>query len=587
MTTAVLTESETESSNTHSKPSNRRPARKMRLGEQLVNAGLIKPGELESALEQQNVKKQLLGETLIELGFVEGDKLLPFLAEQFNVPYIHLREGAVDPKVVQLIPRSKAEEFQAIALFRVRGELTVAMQDPRHLDHVDELERITGLKIRPALALRSAIEQVLPRCYEDGFEVDTVTADMDRDAIAVHDDAIEVELQNVESMADGSPIINLVNYMILQAVRQGSSDIHIEPGMYNTSVRYRVDGMLREVLRPRREFHPAIVSRIKVMAKMDIAEHRLPQDGRVHVIVDRREIDLRCSTLPTVQGEKVVLRVLDRANVTFNMDELGLREEQLNLMQQMLAKPYGLMLVTGPTGSGKTTTLYSAIELIKSVQRNIVTVEDPVEYQLSLINQVHANAATTLSFAKVLRAILRQDPDVIMIGEIRDGETAEVAIQAALTGHLVLSTLHTNDSASAVTRLQDMNVASFKIAAAFVGAIAQRLVRRVCPNCMTPYYPTAELLETLHYDGDKNRQFTKGEGCHECYDTGYKGRVGIYEILNGTREIRELIGQQAELDAIRQCYQSQGGTTLLTEGLRLAEEGITSIDEVMRVAFFE
>lgn len=568
-------------------PSRPKPGRRVRLGEQLLQAGLIKPGELESALQEQSVRNKLLGETLVELGFVEEDQILPFLANQLGVPYIHLREGTVDPAVVKLIPRSKADEFQAIAMFKVRETLTVAMHDPQQLDHIDEIERITGLRVRPALAMKASIEQILPRCYEDGFEVDAVTADMDRDAVAVHDDAIQVELQNVESLADGSPIINLVNYMILQAVRQGASDIHIEPGMNNTAVRYRVDGMLREVLRPRREFHPAIVSRIKVMAKMDIAEHRLPQDGRVHVIVDRREIDLRCSTLPTVQGEKVVLRVLDRANVTFNMDELGLPDDQLTTMKDMLAKPHGLVLVTGPTGSGKTTTLYSAIELIKSVQRNIVTVEDPVEYQLPLINQVHANSATTLSFAKVLRAILRQDPDVIMIGEIRDGETADVAIQAALTGHLVLSTLHTNDSASAVTRLQDMGVAPFKIAAAFVGAIAQRLVRRVCPNCSTTFYPPAEVLESLHYQGDKNRQFVRGEGCHECFDTGYKGRIGIYEILNGCTDVREMINQQMNIEAIRQWHKQQGGSTLLQEGLRLAEEGVTSIEEVSRVAFFE
>ncbi|MCG6155836.1 GspE/PulE family protein [Rubinisphaera margarita] len=561
--------------------------RQQRLGEKLINAGLLTPDELESALQQQSAKGQRVGEALVELGFIEEEQLLPFLAEQMGIPYVVLREGLIDPKTVRVLPRSKAEEFGAIVMFKVRGVLTVAMQNPQQLDYIDEIERLTECRVRPILALSSAIEQLLPRCYDEGFEVDAVTADMDRDAVSVQDDAIHVELQKVESIADGSPIVNLVNYMILQAARQGASDIHIEPGMHQSTVRFRVDGMLREILRPRREFHPAIVSRIKVMAKMDIAEHRLPQDGRIHVVVDHRDIDLRCSTLPTVQGEKVVLRVLDRSNVTFNLNELGIPDDQLKIMKGLLAKPYGMALVTGPTGSGKTTTLYSAIELVKSVQQNIVTVEDPVEYQLAQINQVHANAGTTLSFAKVLRAILRQDPDVIMIGEIRDGETAEVATQAALTGHLVLSTLHTNDSASAVTRLSDMGIASYKIAAAFLGAIAQRLVRRICPNCRTTYYPPAGQLERLHYSGDLNRQFVRGEGCHECYDSGYKGRIGIYEILQADNELRELIGSGVQAEVIRRWHREHGASNLLNEGLRLAEQGVTSIDEVMRVAFFD
>ncbi|MFQ5730792.1 MAG: GspE/PulE family protein [Planctomycetaceae bacterium] len=557
------------------------------LGERLVRARIISPGELETALGQQKAEGRRIGEVLSELGFLDEPQLLPILSEQMDVPYVDLRDGLVDPAVVRLIPRVLAEEFVCLALFRVRTTLTVAMADPQELAQIDRIEDITGLRVRPVLALRSALDPLIPRAYEEGFEVDAVTADMDRDAVSVQDDAFHVELQDLESIADGSPIVNLVNYAILHAVRQGSSDIHIEPGQNHSSVRFRVDGQLREVLRPRREHHASIVSRIKVMAKMDIAEHRVPQDGRVHVIVDNREIDLRVSTLPTVFGEKVVMRVLDRANITFSLDELGMPDDLLSSMQSMLARPYGLLLVTGPTGSGKTTTLYSAIELIKSVHKNIVTVEDPVEYQLELINQVQANSATSLSFTRVLRSILRQDPDVIMVGEIRDSETAEVAIQAALTGHLVLSTLHTNDSASAITRLLDMGIASYKIAAAFVGAVAQRLVRTVCPNCRTLYYPSDELLQALRYRGNKDRQFVRGEGCHACYDTGYKGRTGIYEILSGTHELREVIGGEPSVEAVRAWHRSQGAATLLDEGLRLAEAGTTSLDEVMRVALFD
>jgi type II secretory ATPase GspE/PulE/Tfp pilus assembly ATPase PilB-like protein len=341
------------------------------------------------------------------------------------------------------------------------------------------------------------------------------------------------------------------------------------------------------VLRPRRDIYPAIVSRVKVMAKMDIAEHRLPQDGRLHVVVEGREIDLRVSTLPTVLGEKAVLRVLDRRRLTFNLDLLGLPFDLLAQLKQLLAKPHGLLLVTGPTGSGKTTTLYSALELIKSVHRNIVTVEDPVEYQLEQVNQVQIDEATSFSFAGALRSILRQDPDVIMVGEIRDTETAQVAVQAALTGHLVLSTLHTNDSAGAVTRLIDMGVAPYKVAAALIGVVAQRLVRTICPHCKTSYYPPSDLLASFRYQGDTRRPFARGEGCPKCHDTGFQGRLGIYEVLSGGPEFRQMIIQDANLDQIRNWCRSQGGRTLFDEGIRLAEKEQTSLDEVMRVAFFE
>lgn len=554
------------------------------LGEQLVRAGILTPNELETALNQQNAKKLRLGETLVELGFIEEEQLLPFVEKQIGVPSTRLRDGVIDPCVVQVIPRQTADALNVVALFKVRDTLTVAMAEPDNLMQLDEIERVTGLRVKPVLALKSAIQRMLPRVYEENFEVDAVTADVEHEAIELQAEAISVDLQDVGSMADGSPIVNLVNYILVHAVRQGASDIHIEAGRRHSTVRFRVDGQLREVLRPRRDFHPAIVSRLKVMAKMDIAEHRIPQDGGLHVVVEKREIDMRVSTLPTVQGEKVVLRILDRSNVTFKLDELGIPGPLLTDLKSMLAKPYGLMLVTGPTGSGKTTTLYSALELVKSVHRNIVTVEDPVEYQLELINQVHVNKAVSLNFASVLRSILRQDPDVIMIGEIRDAETAEVAIQAALTGHLVLSTLHTNDSAGAITRLLDMGIASFKISAALVGVVAQRLVRTICPKCRTYHYPTAELLESIKYKGDRRRQFIYGEGCNACHDTGYKGRIGVYEVMPANEELRELIVKSPNVSTFRNWHRERGGTNLLDEGIRMAEEGLTSLDEVTRVA---
>ncbi|MAT72343.1 MAG: hypothetical protein CMJ58_22805 [Planctomycetaceae bacterium] len=556
--------------------------RRLRLGEQLLALGRITQAELDAALREQK-GGQRLGETLVKLGFIEESELLPCLADQFKVPCAQLREGLVDPQAARLIPRALAEATCSIGLFRVHGTLTVAMANPRDLASIDRLEQHTGLRVRPVLALESGIVELLGRVYGEGFQVETVTADLEEGAVALNEEAIQLDLEGLADAIDESPVINLVNYILLQAVRQRASDIHIEPAPRNTIVRYRVDGMLREVMRPRREFHPAIVSRIKVMARMDVAEHRLPQDGRINIIVDRREVDVRTSTLPTVLGEKVVLRVLDRGGVTFRLEELGIPGHQLSLLQQMLAKPHGLLLVTGPTGSGKTTTLYSAIELIKSVERNIVTVEDPVEYRLDLINQVHVNAGATLTFARALRSILRQDPDVIMIGEIRDLETAETAVQAALTGHLVLSTLHTNDAASAVARLTDMGVAPFKIAASLLGVVAQRLLRRVCPHCRGLYYPPPALLDAVQYAGDRARQFARGSGCERCYDTGCQGRVGVYEMLPVSRELREMIAAGAPLDALRDWSRKQGFDSLMQQGLRAAEEGVASLDEVVRV----
>lgn len=557
------------------------------LGDRLVKAGLLSVEDLDSALSEQSSRHTRLGETLIELGFVSEEELLPLMGQHLGVVAVRLREGLIDPEVVQLLPRAVAESSNAIALFKVRDVLTVAMGEPQDLTIVDELERVTGLRVNPVFALRETISKLLPRCYEEDFAVDAVTADMDQDAVEVESQTIDVQLDDLQSMADGSPVISLVNYVVVHSVRQGSSDIHIEPGPQHSMVRFRVDGQLREVLRPRSDIHPAIVSRIKVMAKMDIAEHRNPQDGRIRVRVEGREIDLRVSTLPTVLGEKVVLRVLDRRNVTFNLDELGVPDEQLISVRKMLARPYGLVLVTGPTGSGKTTTLYSAMELIKSVTQNIVTVEDPVEYQLELINQVQASSSRHMTFANALRSILRQDPDVIMVGEIRDAETAEIAIQAALTGHLVLSTLHTNDSCGAVTRLLDMGIAGFKISAALVGVIAQRLVRTICPNCRAHYYPSSDYLQMLNYQGDTRRSFQRGDGCTQCFDTGFRGRRGIYEILEVNREIRELIANNPDLERLKTMHRNQGGSSLLAEGIRLAENGHTSLEEIARVSFFE
>ncbi|NND97052.1 MAG: Flp pilus assembly complex ATPase component TadA [Pirellulaceae bacterium] len=574
------------------------------LGRRLVDAGLIREDQLDTALAHQEAEEERLralahqqgtatqgrtrrsrfkrlGEVVAELGLVEEANLLPLLGEQLGVEGVRLREGLIDPAAIHLIPRELAERLKVLPLMRVRNVLTVAMADPQDLAAIDTLARVSGCRIRPVFTLATGIERLLPRCYEDDFAVDSITADLDVEQLELESDAIDLDLHGTQQLAEGSPVINLVNYAIIQAVRQGASDIHIEAGQKFTSVRFRIDGSLREVMKPRKDMHAAIVSRIKVMAKLDIAEHRQPQDGRLHVRIARRDVDLRVSTLPTVLGEKVVMRVLDRQNVTFDLNKLGLPNDSLSTVRRMLSRPHGLVLVTGPTGSGKTTTLYSAIELIKGVERNVITVEDPVEYQLELINQVQVQNDSGVTFAQALRSILRQDPDVIMVGEIRDRETAETAIQAALTGHLVLSTLHTNDSASAVTRLLDMGVERFKIAASLVGVIAQRLMRNLCHNCRESYYPSSKLLDEIHYVGDSRHAFARSRGCSQCYESGYRGRSGVYELFECTPDIRSLINDNCSLDQLRAA---QTGPTLLSEGLRLAENSVTSLEEVGRVA---
>ena len=577
------------------------------LGQRLVQAGLIREDQLETALAHQaseeerllaiaeqegtdtigRVKRKRfkrLGEVVAELGLVDEASLLPMLGEQLGVEGVKLREGLIDPVAVRLIPREFAERYNVLPLMCVRDELTVAMADPQDLAAIDTLSDISGCRIRPVLTLGSGIERLLPRCYEDDFTVDSVTADLDVEQLELGTDAIDLDLHGSQRLAEGSPVINLVNYAIIQAVRQGASDIHIEAGQKSTSIRFRIDGALREVMKPRKDMHAAIVSRIKVMAKLDIAEHRQPQDGRFHVRINRRDIDLRISTLPTVLGEKVVMRVLDRQSVTFDLDRLGLPQDSLACARRMLSRPHGLVLVTGPTGSGKTTTLYSAIELIKGIERNVITVEDPVEYQLELINQVQVAKETGMTFAKALRSILRQDPDVIMVGEIRDRETAETAIQAALTGHLVLSTLHTNDSAAAITRLVDMGIENFKIAASLVGIIAQRLMRKICDKCSETYYPTSTMLNELRFDGDMRQGFSRSRGCAECFESGYRGRSGVYELFEMTPDIRSMINDGAALEQLRGA---RNGPTILSEGLRLAANHVTSLEEVGRVALVE
>ncbi len=558
-----------------------------RLGQMLIDEGVLTRSQLGEALKRQEEMGARLGEVLVDMGMVAESHLMQLLGQQSGIPAVNLRIQLIDPKVVPIIPQEKAELYHVIAMFKVHNDLTVAMSDPHSLFVIDDLENITGCQILPVLCQAADIDEQIDAHYNKELDMveflqrlddhDMMAADQVRESDEISDDDVEAE--------DESPVINLINVIILNAVRERASDIHIEPSEGNTRVRLRIDGVLHETMQPPARVHAAMVSRIKVMAKMDIAERRLPQDGRIHLTVDNRNVNVRVSTMPTVVGEKVVLRLLDKSNLVMDLTQLGFRADTLPVLERMLAMPHGIFLVTGPTGSGKTTTLYSALDRLATPEQNTITVEDPVEYQLDMINQVQVNEHIGLTFAAALRTILRQDPDIVMVGEIRDGETASVAIQAALTGHLVLSTLHTNDSAGAVTRLLNMGVEPYLLSSAMVGVLAQRLLRRICNECRTKYFPEETVLDRIGWPGDeRGRAFPCGKGCPTCFGTGLRGRQGIYELLDVDRTMRELIMTGASTDKLREARDRSGYRSLHQEGLLCVREGITTVEEVLRVA---
>jgi type IV pilus assembly protein PilB len=528
-------------------------AKKPKIGEALVAQGALTADQLANALRDQQTSKAMLGELLVERGIISQSALMEALSATMGVPGCVLRHGLIDPALFKLIGEENAERLVAIPMFKVRDELTVAMPEPQSLPKIDRLRQLTGCKIRPILALAGNIREFIAKYKGGDVNVDAfLTSLAESDVEVVERESVdEGPITDLDRMVTGSPIVNLVNVMLLTAVRDKSSDIHIEPDKKGTRIRYRIDGVLRDLMKPPQNMHAAIVSRIKVLSKMDIAEKRLPQEGRIRIVAEGREIDLRVSSMPTLLGEKLVLRVLDKSNLRVKLEDLGFRTESLNTVKRMLDAPHGLFLVTGPTGSGKTTTLYSALELLRSPELNILTVEDPVEYQLELINQIQVQANIGMTFAKALRSILRQDPDVIMIGEIRDEETARVAVQAALTGHLVLATLHTNDAPGTVSRLLDMGVEPYLLSGALVGVIAQRLARTVCPNCATKHFPSTLELERAGLSDRAGRPFNKGTGCQQCHDTGFRGRLGVYEVMEVTPEIRRLVHRGAAAQEIR------------------------------------
>ena len=561
------------------------PANPARIGDVLVAQGVLSPEQLQRALAEQKASGQMLGEMLVAQGVINNAVLVETLAKCLGVSGCQLRHGLVDPLLLKLIGAEEAERLVALPMFKVRDTLTVAMAQPQSLPAIDRLQQLTGCKIRPVLALDSNIREFIKKYSGGEVSVDAfLTSLSDSQVEVVEREAVdEGPVTDLDKMVAGSPIINLVNVALMTAIRDHASDIHIEPEKRGTRVRYRIDGLLRDLMKPPQGMHAAIVSRVKVIGKMDIAEKRLPQEGRVRIVAEGREIDLRVSSMPTLLGEKIVMRILDKQNLRARMEELGFRKEALLTFQRMLRQPHGLVLVTGPTGSGKTTTLYSALELLRSPERNIITIEDPVEYQLDLINQIQVQEPIGLSFAKALRSILRQDPDVIMVGEIRDEATARVAVQAALTGHMVLATLHTNDAPGAVARLLDMNVESYLLSSALTGVVAQRLCRKICESCAIKYYPDEHTLLGAGLAGKQGRPFRKGAGCTKCHDSGYRGRLGIYEVMEVTPELRPMIHRAAPTHELRDKLRQVGGLALREEGALIALEGKSSLEEILSV----
>ncbi|MBI4581248.1 MAG: Flp pilus assembly complex ATPase component TadA [Planctomycetes bacterium] len=560
-----------------------------RLGTLLLKAGLVTEEDLNTALKLQRQDKGRLGETLIEMGVLTAQDLMDVLASRLGVKGCVLRHGLVDPAVVKIIDREEAKRLRALPLFKVNQRLTVAMVEPQHLPAIDRLASLTRCEINPVLVTEQNYTEFSERYLNEQVSVDSFLLSLDKQDVEFVDrEAPDDDALTDLTRSDTSPVVNLVNLSLLTAIRDRASDVHVEPDHKHLRVRYRVDGVLRELLTAPRTMHAGVTSRIKVLAKMDIAERRLPQEGRVRIVVEGRDVDLRVSTMPTILGEKAVIRILDRSNLTLDMAKLGIQEDLLAAFKRMLLRPHGLVLVTGPTGSGKTTTLYSALDLLRSVTINILTVEDPVEYQLDLINQIHVQDHIGLTFARALRSILRQDPDVIMVGEIRDADTASVAVQAALTGHLVLSTLHTKSCIGTLARLTDMGVEPYLMASALNGVAAQRLARTICPACRTTYIPDRQLLQTAGWDDAKSRVFYRGAGCKKCHDSGFKGRMGIYEVLEMDEKLYSLIYHGADEEAIREyLVKEHRFRSLRDEGLMLVEAGRSTLEEVLRVTHLE
>jgi type IV pilus assembly protein PilB len=557
-----------------------------RLGELLVREKLISLSQLRHAQDEQQKSGQNLGFTLAKLGYVSDDEITSFLSQQYRVPTVNLEEYEIDAEILKLVPKEPCERHKVIPVSRTGNALIVAMADPTNLNAIDDLKFLTGYNIEPVIASETAIHNAIEKYYNAGPSYDEVMAGFDETEIAFTGEEDEVNLMELEKATEDAPVVRLVNMMLLNAIKKGASDIHIEPYEKKLRVRYRVDGVLSEEMTPPLKLRNAITSRIKIMASLDIAERRLPQDGRIKLKLGKgREMDFRVSVLPTLWGEKVVMRLLDKSNLQLDMTKLGFDQKPLDDFKWAINQPWGMVLVTGPTGSGKTTTLYSALSELNKIAHNISTAEDPVEYNLHGINQVQMHDEIGLNFAMSLRAFLRQDPDIIMVGEIRDFETAEIAVKAALTGHLVLSTLHTNDAPATISRLLNMGVEPFLITASVNLVLAQRLARKSCADCKQPIRYEKKILEDCGFTPEQiaNAKLVKGAGCRTCNGSGYKGRVALYEVMRFTDSLKEMVLQGASTAELKLGAIKNGMVTLRASGIRKIVDGITTPEEVMRV----
>ncbi|HKP37736.1 MAG TPA: type IV-A pilus assembly ATPase PilB [Pyrinomonadaceae bacterium] len=586
-----------------------------KLGEILVRENLISPQHLRQALDYQREHGGRLGFNLVKLGLVSDDTITAILSRQYGIPSVNLELFDIDESVLRLIPQEVAQKYSVLPLSRVGATLTLAMVDPTNVFAMDDIKFMTGLNVEPVVVAEASVQQAISKYYSTTREIElaSVTPDFavsgngssfsDSDLVSldsldldhsmaeeveVFEENDEIDLSSLTRMSEDAPVVRLVNVLLVDALRRGASDIHVEPYEKELRIRFRIDGVLYDVMHPPLKMRDALISRIKIMSKLDISEKRLPQDGRIKIRVKvdsrSRELDFRVSTLPTLFGEKVVLRLLDKEKLMLDMTNLGFEPDSLVKFQRNISKPYGMVLVTGPTGSGKTNTLYSALQSLNTTDTNIMTAEDPVEFNLPGINQVQMKEQIGLNFAAALRSFLRQDPNIILVGEIRDFETAEIAIKAALTGHLVLSTLHTNDAPSTISRLMNMGIEPFLVATSVNLIQAQRLIRRICKDCKKEHPTPKEALMEIGFtaeEADKMKTF-KGRGCPSCNDTGYKGRIGLYEVMEVTDEIRELILIGASALELRKKSIEDGMITLRESGLQKVRNGVTTLEEVLR-----
>ena len=565
----------------------------VKLGEMLLKAGMITQPQLQEALEAQKKSGGKLGFNLVKMGFVKEDDITQLLSDQYGVPSINLRHFEIDESVIHLVPSEVAQKYLVLPVNRTGATLTIAMADPTNVFAMDDIKFMTGYNVEPVVASEIAIREAIEKYYgsSHALELKKVMdqmAEQETEALELLEDDEELDIHKLEHVSEEAPVVRLVNIILTDSIKKGASDIHIEPYEKDFRARFRVDGVLYEIMHPPMKLKDAITSRLKIMAKLDISERRLPQDGRIKIKMKlqgkTKEMDYRVSVLPTLFGEKIVMRLLDKDNLVLDMTRLGFEPESLGKFERQILRPYGMVLVTGPTGSGKTNTLYSSIARVNTPETNIMTAEDPVEFNLHGINQVQMKEQIGLNFATALRAFLRQDPNIILVGEIRDFETAEIAVKAALTGHLVLSTLHTNDAPSTINRLMNMGIEPFLVATSVNLICAQRLVRRICKDCKEEIQLPAQALAEIGFpieEAGKVRLY-KGRGCPNCNNTGYRGRVGLFEVMEITDELRELILSGASAMELRRKAMEEGMITLRMSGLQKLRDGQTSVEEVVR-----